>query len=466
MNNSATPGQPEYLQAWSLHRHPFENDLDAQFFYAGSALMQRLDLLTHLVQFSESIIVVSGPPGSGKSTLLEQFLGHINPQWVVCRIDGAQNDELDKQLAETIGISPGDDEQALLTRWVAQSDPAQQMIIVLDNAEKLDESVCRRLCELTELADGDRLRIVLFGTTNTQERIRGILEQLTGKRTCQTLELPKLTVEETASYLMYRLAVAGYSGESPFTPTEIRAICKSADGRPGQINRLAHESLVEHHMRAKIKKRAPVSRGPKKNTTPIWVGSSLVIAVFAGYLGWQRLAPTETLDHDSTPSEQALVEEPLILPPNVIDNGLSPQAEPPSPVEQPAEAPTSEPVIPVSNIEPDVATSPPEQAPSDSPHSESWLLQQSPDTFTLQLLGSRDQSSIADYIKHHALASEETAWYKGHYRGADWYVLLYGIYPDKTTALAARNALPDKVQKASPWPRSLKSVQSSIKQAQ
>ena len=546
MNDSATPGQPEYLQAWSLRRHPFKEGLDAQFFYAGSTLMQRLDLLTHLVQFSESIVVVSGPPGSGKSTLLEQFLGHINPHWTVCQMDGEQGDKLADQLAQTIGVEPGEDEQALLTHWVAQSDPAQQMIIVLDDAEKLDDSACRRLCELTDLADGDRLRIVLFGTANTLDRVRTLLEQVTNKRTCQTLELPKLTEEETAAYLMYRLAVAGYSGESPFTPTEVRAICKSADGRPGQINRLAHESLVEHHMRAKIKKRAPVQRSRKKNATPLWVGASLVIIALAGYLGWQRIAPTEAPYSNSTPPEFALVEQPLALPESVIDDGVKPQAEPPrssgqqrtetaspdtdkpiadkpvataTPVitppiidapsrpaktsetgARPAADTTAPATIPATTtpdtvvknsstpeITPETPTTPaaeahttsatePVAAPPSSqpvptpaaepPHRENWLLQQPPDTFTLQLLGSRDQASIANYIRRHALEPEKTAWYRGRYRGSEWYVLLYGNYPDKAAALAARNTLPGKVQKAKPWPRSLKSVQDSIREVQ
>ncbi len=540
MSNSATPGQPEYLQAWSLRRHPFAEGLDAQFFYAGSTLMQRLDLLTHLVQFSESIVVVSGPPGSGKSTLLEQFLGHINPHWTVCQMDGKQGDKLADQLAKTIGVEPGEDERTLLTRWVAQSDPAQQMIIVLDDADKLDESACRRLCELTDLTDGDRLRIVLFGTASALDRVRTLLEQLTNKHTCQALELPKLTEEETASYLMYRLAVAGYSGESPFTPTEVRAICKSADGRPGQINRLAHESLVEHHMRAKIKKRAPVQRSRKKNATPLWVGASLVIVALAGYLGWQRIAPTEAPYSNSTPPEFALVEQPLALPENVIDDGAKTPARPPQSGQQrteaapldidkpvatatpvitppiidapskPAEASetgtrpaadtTSPATIPVTTTPEPVAKSgstpettpetltapagesriaretepvvtPPSPQPvptlvAEPPHRENWLLQQPPGTFTLQLLGSRDQASIADYIRRNALEPEKTAWYRGRYRGSDWYVLLYGNYPDKVAALAARSTLPAKVQKAKPWPRSLKSVQDSIREVQ
>ncbi|VAW79083.1 hypothetical protein MNBD_GAMMA15-2593, partial [hydrothermal vent metagenome] len=182
MNEPAAADKPGYLEAWSLRCHPFENHLDPQFFYAGSSLMQRLDLLTHLVQFGESIVIVSGPEGSGKSSLLEQFLGHINPQWAICLMDGEWGEPLSAKLAETIGTSPDDDEQALLARWAAQSDATQHMVILVDNAEHLDDDACLQLCKLTGLPDSDRLRIVLFGTTDTEQRVRTTLEQLNSKR--------------------------------------------------------------------------------------------------------------------------------------------------------------------------------------------------------------------------------------------------------------------------------------------
>jgi len=562
MNAAAAPSQPEYLESWSLRCHPFEQRLDPQFFYAGSALMQRLDLLTHLVQFGESIVVVSGPPGSGKSTLLGQFLGHISPQWVICTLDGEQADQLAERLAETIGGNPDDGEQALLARWAAQSDTSQHLVLVIDNAERLDEAACKRLCEFTDLPDSERVRIVLFGTAEAQQRVRETLERLTSKRTSQMLEIPRLTEEETASYLMYRLAVAGYSGESPFTPTEVRAICKAADGRPGAINRLAHEALGEHHARARHKKRSPAKRSTRRNTALLWIVASVAIAAVAGYLGWQRLAPTSSVEQESAPP-QAFTALPLTLPathpaldetderattapqqpaspppqdatgaqdadgksaPAAVEAAAGTAAPPPETTAAvpPAAAPTTpDGSAPLSDVAETTATedraptaqtpaavadnaaetpvpapptdtsadshpatvpepTPGAQKPADTtraalqrpasprgqPHREDWLLQQPPGAFTLQLLGSRDEASITHFIQRYALEPDKTAYYRGRYKNAEWYVLLYGIYPDKAAALAARSALPDKVQKGKPWPRSLKSVQDSIREVQ
>ena len=76
MNSShpANPIQTSYLDTFSLSSLPFENTIDPRFFYGGTALMQRLDLLTHLTQFGESVVVVTGPKGSGKTTMLSRFI--------------------------------------------------------------------------------------------------------------------------------------------------------------------------------------------------------------------------------------------------------------------------------------------------------------------------------------------------------------------------------------------------------
>ena len=104
--------------------------------------------------------------------------------------------------------------------------------------------------------------------------------------------------------------------------------------------------------------------------------------------------------------------------------------------------------------------------PESLPHRESWLLTQSEASFSLQLLGSRSAESIAGYIQQHSLDTDKSAVYKGLYRGTEWYVLLYGIYPSRQAALDARVTLPAAVRSDKPWARSLKSVHAAIREVQ
>ncbi|HED18995.1 MAG TPA: hypothetical protein ENI74_05775 [Gammaproteobacteria bacterium] len=108
----------------------------------------------------------------------------------------------------------------------------------------------------------------------------------------------------------------------------------------------------------------------------------------------------------------------------------------------------------------------PEPAPvtKPTPHRESWLLVQPDTAFSLQLLGSRNAGSITDYIQQYSLDIAKSAVYKGLYRGAEWYVLMYGIYPSRQAALDARTLLPAAVRNDKPWPRTLKSVHSAIRE--
>ena len=568
----------DYLKTYSLSCEPFANTLDGRFFYAGPALMQRLDLLTHLTQFGDSVILVSGPTGSGKTTLLGRFVAQTGKQWRLCLINADEFVQFRQRLGDALGIGDSGDEQQILEQWASRQDASQLLVIVIDNSQQLQPDALHKLCTLLSRPEGDRVRLILFGTPEAQQAVRQALDQKTLPCTAQLLEIPKLSEEETAAYLMYRLAVAGYSGESPFTATEVRAICKAADGRPAAINRLAHDALLEHQMRARSKRISPRPPGWMAKTST-WAAASLLVAGIAFYLGWQRLqpepeavidsarelsespgrevplalpdpapppesapaqvaqlpdtlaspaqpepditepsAPTETAVEDALATTPPPVDLPAAEQPAPVasDTTLQPQQPPPSettpaktdtasqtgpgpsgpvqpaqpetvaattdsapqaeaePAGQPAATQTAaartEPVPATAPATPPPAQAPGQQAPAPStptaPQREAWLLQQPPGHYSLQLLGSRQEASILTYISKNRLDPQQCAFYHGKFQGGDWYVLLYGVYPDRASALAARGTLPARVQKEKPWPRSLASVQTAIRELQ
>jgi DamX protein len=533
------PGRPGYLETFSLRCEPFAETIDSRFFYAGSTLMQRLDLLTHLTQFGDSVVLVSGPPGSGKTTLLSRFIGQSNNQWRLCLIDAADDfSQFVNRLADALVSDAVTSEQELLKQWANRSDSSQLLVIMIDNAEKLDEPSLDRLCALLDQESADRIRIILFGIPEAQQRLRQAFERKTASGSTQQLEMPRLNEEETSSYLLYRLAVAGYSGESPFTATEIRAMCKAADGRPAGLNRLADQALLERQARTESKRIRP-GIANRKGSALAWGLATVGALSIAVYLGWQRFYHPSNDAHHPLSQQVPLQELPLAIPepaplptlaagsrtskiaaqakPPVIENvaasvdiggkeetrqtatadtPLPDRAAPSEVIPQPADSavPASEEaekaVPPTSPIEQPPASetagldtekqkksvTPAEtslqtaagqdQAQEQLPHREPWLLEQPETYFSLQLVGSRKEASIAGYIRRHKLDERKTAYYRGQYQGAAWYVLMYGVYPTKKAALEGRDTLPARIRKEKPWPRSLESVHASIREGQ
>lgn len=545
-SSQSTPA--DYLGTFSLRCNPFADSIDNRFFYAGTTLMQRLDLLTHLTQFGDSVVLVSGPPGSGKTTLLSRFIGQAKNQWRLCLIDAADDfSQFPARLADTLGSGSACGEEELLSQWADHSDNSQLLVIVIDNSELLDGSALDRLCALLGNASADRLRIILFGAPETQQRLKQAFARNARSCSTQRLEMPRLNEEETSSYLMYRLAVAGYSGESPFTATQVRAMCKAADGRPAGLNRLADQALLEHQARSNSKRLRPVI-GKGNGNALAWGLASLGVLSVAAYMGWQRFDAPSSEDAVRPLSQQQRAEErPLALPeptplPTPVQRfralqkpaqtrppatetvaqpaGTDVSAEsppkliaemPPADATDPpvsatsddtivaviaqpsaaathdnhAEEKTAPPVAPSRQAQPaDRATvkaeqpataaetapqaAPVEQKPAKQalPHRESWLLQQPEALFSLQLVGSRNEKSIADYIRRHKLDENQAAYYRGNHQGAAWYVLMYGLYPTREAALEGRDTLPARIRKAKPWPRSLKAVHASIRELQ
>jgi len=129
--------------------------------------------------------------------------------------------------------------------------------------------------------------------------------------------------------------------------------------------------------------------------------------------------------------------------------------------------PIATPVKPVPKIAikppatPKIKITPKPKPAKKEPRQEAWLLSQKPTAYTLQVIGLTDRSKIPAYIKRHKLAGK-IAYFKTSRNGQPWYPLLYGIYPDRAAAIAARPKLASKLRQKDIWTRSLESVHKEI----
>jgi len=139
--------------------------------------------------------------------------------------------------------------------------------------------------------------------------------------------------------------------------------------------------------------------------------------------------------------------QPVIVP--AVENISLKQATEPA-VER---APTKEPGRPERPL--------PAAVKEEGMRREAWLLGQEPAAYTLQLIGLGDEKAVARFIERHRL-NKDVAYFRSNRDGTPWYSVLYGIYPNRDAAVAARATLPGKLGHGV-WPRTLGSVQQAIR---
>jgi len=94
---------------------------------------------------------------------------------------------------------------------------------------------------------------------------------------------------------------------------------------------------------------------------------------------------------------------------------------------------------------------------------EATLMSKPGNHYTLQMMGSLDEASVKSFIQSQSGNRSDFSYFEGRYKGQPWYVVVYGDYSSRDSALAAIQKLPKNLRKQRPWARSYQSVQEDIR---
>ena len=246
-----------YLQKFQLTREPFAHDPNSSqddFFLLDSERAQRLNMLYHMSQNSELLLVVTGIEGSGKTSLLHRFIEMRTENWRHCVIDAntmTNPDQLLIEIAEGFGLPQdsvnfGSGLEMLQKRLTEMKLSELMPILIIDDAHELPTASLLILLKLSELSEGDErlLRIVLFAEPNIMEMFDAPELKEVRHRITHTLTMPLLTEQQSIDYIHYRLSIAGLQGDCPFSHGQLKRIHRQANGVPGLINKFAQEILL------------------------------------------------------------------------------------------------------------------------------------------------------------------------------------------------------------------------------
>jgi len=238
--------------AFGFKRLPFGKDLEPDELFLTDTFSQSLDRLRYLVD-RRGIGALFGAPGTGKSTLIRTFLSGLGKAgYAVTYLSHSTCAVLDlfREIARGFAIEPrhrkADVIREVKDRLVKLSRGQKiQPVLVIDDAHLLPTHVLDDLRLLTNFdADSkDDLTLVLSGHPQLESNLRLAINEALAQRVVLRVRLRSLRPDEVATYLAFRLELAGRTAKL-FLPEAQEAIARAARGIPRLVDRLAEHSLL------------------------------------------------------------------------------------------------------------------------------------------------------------------------------------------------------------------------------
>lgn len=469
---------------------------------------QCLELLVHLCNYSDSIILVTGPTGIGKTTMLRALREQEAEQFVFCDLQGTPG-LTSEQLTERIELD---------LDLVNEKD----LLLLIDDAQYLGLDVIAMLFQLKQrTADEGRLHIALFATDEFEQKIaRSVLKEEFAEQV-HAVEIEPLTLLETESFLRHHWGLKHRENDIPFDKAKCKKIHALSGGLPGKIL-----EVIE-----KMDSKAEKEPG-QQSLSPFTVGVTVSFGILFCILAilWPSADKTIIGKNETTVTEQPLqlakdealqdiIHEAAEIPSEIkmaeVTTTMDPLPEAEIVVAQTntassialAEAPAAMQVAEsfdekianlekkVNELQKQVATEQkalratesklqqllakhqPEATKKTSAkkassststvktlsisRQEKEILALPGRNYTLQLLSMTDETKVKKFISDHNLLHKAN-YYKTNIKGKNWFVLVYGNYSNKYDAQLALAKLPNALKKLQPKTREYSDIQQAI----
>jgi len=505
----------EYYLRYRLDNDPFPEVTADNILYVSPELNHRLELIKHLLEFSQQMVLVTAPPEAGKSTLCGYLPTTFDDNWPTGVVAASETMDLESLADAIVGqIYPDDKSRSgtavnRLQKYLEYCDREHKLpVILIDDGHKLSIDALSFILQLNALThNATRFRFIIFADPRINTALDDPRIKVATTGIIHSINIPLLTEAQTAAYLEYRLLASGKVDPYPFTDQDASHIYKVSGGAPGRINRLARQAMLDPAILADgqgmlLSVLAPLRR----LRNPILSALVICLAIGVYYYARERAAKqppltiavalppeqnhpgvtTSSRPQPLPPVPEQAQEEPdmaagtpasatelsesapqMVAAPGPQSGANEDLRSPPLPV------PKAEPPAPVTSAP---RTSAPPQSATARPEPRTgafaglkdsdWIRSQDPGQYVLQLIGARDLKSLEQYLAAAPALRPKLVFISTYNAGKPWYVFLYGMYRDHDSAVADVATLPAVVRKGQPWPRTVASVQSDLQKGQ
>lgn len=227
-----------------------DNNTDDHFFHGGH-WGQCLELLSHLCQYSDSILLVTGQSGMGKSALKQALKLNISDRVIFCEIDASVDLDSDRLLQK---IENGFDNA--LKRHNTDKINELEMVLLIDDAHKLPIDSIAALLQLKQTMGTQKtIHLVLFARPELEARIQRSPFKDKFNEQVHTIDLEPLTLNEVGSFLKHQWQLTDDAGDFPVDKSNCKKIYSMSGGVPGDVKKLAESFLERDNEGKKMKNR-------------------------------------------------------------------------------------------------------------------------------------------------------------------------------------------------------------------
>lgn len=237
---------------FGFDHQPFGVTPDPRYLHWTRTHQEALASLYYGIESGCGFMTLIAPPGMGKTTLLFHLLERLRDTCRTAYIFQTQCSSSDFLRCMMADLGWNASEQDLVTLYVklyellvADANAGKRFVLVVDEAQNLDDSVLETVRLLTNFETPNRklMQVILAGQPQLSSKLARLELWQLRQRISIMSRLEPLTPPEVTDYIQHRITMAGYKGAPIFAPRTLDLIAAASGGIPRIVNNLCFNAL-------------------------------------------------------------------------------------------------------------------------------------------------------------------------------------------------------------------------------
>lgn len=234
-----------YEEFFSFKRKPFELVPDPDFIYLSRSHRKAITYLDYGIRERAGFLLLTGDVGSGKTTLIRDLIGKKYEKVVLAKVFNTRVsiEQLLAMINDDFGLEVAGKDKVALIRdlndfLLEQFAAGNHPILIIDEAQNLEADLLEevRLLSNLESSHNKLLQIILVGQPELRDTMAGAGLMQLRQRISVSCHLHALSRDETQSYILHRMKVAGNAEAAHFTDEAVDLVYRFSRGIPRLVN--------------------------------------------------------------------------------------------------------------------------------------------------------------------------------------------------------------------------------------